>query len=423
MHDTDVKIEKAILAGVHIGSLDKLADTTDESMAELESLAQTAGLEVVAHVIQNRHSPDNATYFGEGKLDEVANAAKELDANIIIFDDELSPVQVRNISDALDVRVLDRTTLILDIFASRAQTKEGKIQVELAQLKYLLPRVTGMGKALSRLGAGIGTRGPGETKLETDRRHIRRRISSLNDEIKEIKRQRDLLRTRRKKDGHTVVALVGYTNAGKSSLLNLLTGADALAEDKLFATLDPTLRGLTLADNRQLMLVDTVGFIRKLPHHLIQAFKSTLEEATLADILIHVVDASNEEFHNHIAVVDTILAEIGAIGKPTIAAFNKVDLLEDSTAVPKAVSGAAATISISIKDGTGIDELVEILEDVAPGRKQIVNLLLPYHESKLLAWLHETQIVQSENYAEDGTEVSALVDAIAYEAIRNYVVR
>ena len=423
MHETDVKIEKAILAGVHIGSLDKLSDTTDESMAELESLAETAGLEVVAHVVQNRHAPDNGTYFGEGKLDEVAAAAKELGADIIIFDDELSPVQVRNISDTLDVRVLDRTTLILDIFASRAQTKEGKIQVELAQLKYLLPRITGMGKALSRLGAGIGTRGPGETKLETDRRHIRKRISSLNAEIKEIKRQRDLLRTRRKKDGHTVVALVGYTNAGKSSLLNLLTGADALAEDKLFATLDPTLRGLTLSDNRQLMLVDTVGFIRKLPHHLIQAFKSTLEEAALADILIHVVDVSNPEYHNHVEVVNMILAEIDAMGKPTIAAFNKVDLLEDNAAVPKSVSGAINTVAISIKDNMGIDKLVELLEDVAPGRKQHVTLLLPYHEGKLLAWLHETQIVESESYAEDGTEVSALVDAIAYDAIRNYVVR
>lgn len=422
MHYTDIKVEKAILAGVHTGSLDKLSDTTDESMAELEALAATAGVEVLAQVMQNRQTPHNATYFGEGKLEEVANAAKELGADVIIFDDELSPVQVRNISNALDLKVLDRTSLILDIFASRAATKEGKIQVELAQLKYLLPRISGMGKALSRLGAGIGTRGPGETKLETDRRHIRNRISALNSEIKEIKQHRDLLRARRKKDAQTVVALVGYTNAGKSSLLNLLTGADALAEDKLFATLDPTQRSLTLSDNRNLLLVDTVGFIRKLPHHLVKAFKSTLEEAALADILVHVIDASNQEYYNHIEIVDSILNDIGAVGKPTIAALNKTDLLDDQNSLPRAINGAHQTIPISIKSGFGIDALLTALEDIAPGRKKQVKLLLPYHESRLLANLHETQIVQSESYAEDGTEVTALVDAQTYDMIRKYLI-
>ena len=420
--DNDQKIEKAILAGVHTGSGDPLNDTTDQTMAELEELAGTAGVEVMASLVQNRPSADPATYLGEGKLEELRNAAEELGADVIIFDDELSPVQVRNISDALERKVIDRTALILDIFAARAITKEGKIQVELAQLRYLLPRLTGMGKALSRLGAGIGTRGPGETKLEADRRHIRRRISALEAELEEIQRHRDLLRARRKKDAVPVVALVGYTNAGKSTLLNLLTGADALAEDKLFATLDPTQRSLTLSDNRNVLLVDTVGFIRKLPTHLIKAFKSTLEEAALADILIHVIDASNEEYRQHVEVVSGILSEIGAVGKPTIAVFNKIDVLESGQLLPRDMDGADTCVEISAKTGQGIEQLKQVLEEVVPGRKQHVRACIPYSEGRLLATLHETQAVESETYTEEGTLVSVLVDAATYALLRNFLI-
>ena len=423
MYENEEKRERVILAGVHTGSLDVLLDTTEESIAELEELANTAGAEVVGVLIQNRPSPDNAAYLGEGKLEELKNAAAELHAETVIFDDELSPVQVRNITDATDLKVLDRTALILDIFAARAKTKEGKIQVELAQLKYMLPRLTGMGSALSRLGGGIGTRGPGETKLETDRRHIRRRIESLSDELAEIQKHRDLLRSRRKKDGQTVAAIVGYTNAGKSTLLNLLTDADVLAENKLFATLDPTQRNLTLSDNRELLMVDTVGFIRKLPHHLVKAFKSTLEEAALADVLIHVIDASNPEFRRHIEVVNMILTELKAVGKPTLAVLNKIDLCPEAEDLPTQVDGADKTVRISAKTEAGMEIFREALEDVVPGKKQKAVFLIPYSEGALLPLLHQDQMVLSEEYTENGTRIEALVDEICYAKLRNYVLR
>ena len=277
--ETQEKKERAVLVGVHTGNRNSLEDTTEESLAELARLADTAGAEVLTAILQNRTFIETSTYVGEGKVKEIKAVCESLGANLIIFDDELTGSQVRNLEDITGIKVIDRSTLILDIFAARALTKEGKIQVELAQLKYMLPRLVGVGSALSRLGGGIGTRGPGETKLETDRRHIKRRISYLEDELKDIKKHRELLRSRRKKEGIPVVALVGYTNAGKSSLLNALAHSDVLAEDKLFATLDPTVRSIELSDNRKVLLVDTVGFIRKLPHRLIEAFKSTLEEA------------------------------------------------------------------------------------------------------------------------------------------------
>ncbi len=422
MYENEVKIEKAILAGVHTDSGDMLTDTTQESLDELCELAKTAGVEVVGYLLQNRNTPDSATYIGEGKLCELANAVEELGADVVIFDDELSPVQVRNISDRLDIKVLDRTALILDIFAMRAATKEGKIQVELAQLRYMLPRLVGMGKALSRLGGGIGTRGPGETKLETDRRHIRRRIEFLSEELREVQKHRDLLRTRRKKDGKLVVALVGYTNAGKSTLLNLLTDAGVLAENKLFATLDPTQRSLMLSDNREILLVDTVGFIRKLPHHLVKAFKSTLEEAVLADVLIHVIDVSNDEYDTHISVVNKILSELGAGGKPTVAVLNKIDLLEKKD-IPNSIESCTKTVPISAKDKIGIDELVSVIEDVVPGRKREVDIKLPYSEAKLVSLLHENQVVISEEYEQDGIMIRALIDATCYEKMRQYIVK
>lgn len=423
MYENEERRERVILAGVHTGSLDVLTDTTEESIAELEELAATAGAEVVGVLVQNRPSPDNAAYLGEGKLEELKNAAAELCAETVIFDDELSPVQVRNITDATDLKVLDRTALILDIFAARAKTKEGKIQVELAQLKYMLPRLTGMGSALSRLGGGIGTRGPGETKLETDRRHIRRRIDYLSAELGEIQKHRDLLRSRRKKDGQTVAAIVGYTNAGKSTLLNLLTEADVLAENKLFATLDPTQRNLTLSDNRELLMVDTVGFIRKLPHHLVKAFKSTLEEAALADVLIHVIDASNPEFRRHIQVVNMILGDLKATGKPTLAVLNKMDLCEDIEALPAQVDGADTTVCISAKTEAGMETFRTALEEIVPGKKQKAVFLIPYSEGALLPMLHTDQMVLSEEYTETGTRIEALVDEICYAKLRNYVLR
>ncbi len=422
MYENEEIIEKAILVGVHTGSSDILSDTTDESIAELEELAKTAGVCTVATLVQNRPSPDPGTYIGEGKLEELANAAAELGADVVIFDDELSPVQVRNISDYLDLKVIDRTALILDIFAMRAATKEGKIQVELAQLRYMLPRLTGLGRSLSRLGGGIGTRGPGETKLETDRRHIRRRIEYLTEELAEVQKHRDLLRSRRIKDGKTVVALVGYTNAGKSTLLNLLTDADVLAEDKLFATLDPTQRSLTLSDRREIMLVDTVGFIRKLPHHLVKAFKSTLEEAALADLLLHVIDVSNDEYMTHIEIVDKILGELGAGDKPTIAVLNKIDMAQDKI-IPNAIDSHVKTVCISAKEQTGIDTLMETVEDVLPGKKHEVQLCLPYSEARHISMLHESQMVLSEEYAPEGIMVKALIDAVCYDKLRKYVIR
>lgn len=423
MFENEEKAERAILCGVHTGSLDTLNDTTNQTIEELAELAKTAGAEVVGTLVQNRPSPDNALYLGEGKLDELKCAAAELEANVVIFDDELSPVQVKNISDYLDMKVLDRTTLILDIFADRAQTKEGKIQVELAQLRYMLPRLVGMGSALSRLGGGIGTRGPGETKLETDRRHIRRRIEALEGEIGEIEKHRELLRKRRKKDNQLTAALVGYTNAGKSTIMNLLTDANVYAENKLFATLDPTKRSLTLEDSRTIMLIDTVGFIRKLPHHLIKAFKSTLEEAAVSDVLIHVIDASNPEYLSHIKVAQEILEQIGAAEKPTVAVLNKADAVKDKTLIVKSVPGAAATVCMSAKTGIGTDDFLKALGDILPGKKQKCRFLVPYSDGGVIPQLHTDQVVISEEYTEAGTLIEALVDSVCYEKMRKYIKR
>lgn len=407
--------ERVIIAGLHTGSRDYINDTTDESMRELGELVDTAGGEVVGEMVQNRPIPDSGTYFGEGKLDELKEAVVALDATLVVFDDELSPVQLRNISEHIGVRVLDRSMLILDIFAMRARSGEGKLQVELAQLKYQLPRLRGMGIELSRTGGGIGTRGPGETKLESDRRHIRTRIAALEEEIREIKKHRSLLRGRREKDGVITAAIVGYTNAGKSTLLNRLTDAGVFAEDKLFATLDTTSRAITLEDNRKIVLIDTVGFIRKLPHYLIEAFKSTLEEAASADFLIHVIDVSSPEADNCIKVVKDVLTEIGAGGKPVINVYNKCDL--DGDYIP---AEDGCSVFISAKTGMGIDELINAIADTAPGKKKERTLLIPYSQGGVLNSLHSSEKVLSENYTADGTEVTVLIDDIVYNRLQEY---
>ena len=413
-------VERAILCGVHTGAIDTLSDTTEETIAELERLADTAGAETVGYMIQNKSQIEKATYIGEGKIEELKNACGELEANLVIFDDELSPIQIRNLEDRLNVRVIDRSMLILDIFARHAVTGEGKIQVELAQLKYLLPRLTGMGSKLSRLGGGVGTRGPGETKLETDRRHIHRRIDHLKDELLEVKKHRELLRNRRKKENRYIVAIVGYTNAGKSTILNKLTGADVLAQDKLFATLDPTIRGLTLSDKREIMLVDTVGFIRKLPHHLVEAFKSTLEEAVYADLLMIVADGADTEVDMHLEIVSRLLSDIGAHDKPKFVVFNKSDLIPDDKNL-SVLAGGAPFVEISAKNGTGIDKLLLMLEDLVPGKKKEVTLLIPYQMGHILSQIHSTQTVLCESYEEQGTRVTALLDAVSYSKHREYV--
>lgn len=421
MEENEKKVERVLLAGVHTGRLDILEDTTDESIKELEELAKTAGAEVVAQVVQNKPTLETATYMGEGKLEEIRMAIPELEVDCVIFDDELSPVQIRNITDMLGVKVIDRAMLILDIFAMRARSGEGKLQVELAQLKYRLPRLRGMGAQMSRTGGGIGTRGPGETKLESDRRHIHRRITALEEELKELEKHRNLLRARRQKDGVITAALVGYTNAGKSSLLNLLTDAGVLAENKLFATLDPTSRGFVLADNRQLLLVDTVGFIRKLPHHLVEAFKSTLEEAVVADLLIHVVDVSNPEYENQMRVVASVLKDIGASGKPQIAVFNKCDLLSDTDFVPTAVEAHDRCVCISAKKKLGIDRLVDAISETAPGKRKKIKVLIPYDKGALVSELHQNQKVLSEEYVAEGTLMELLVDQTVFCRLREFV--
>ena len=413
MNSGDEVRERVIIAGLHTGKSDYLSDTTDESMAELSELVDTAGGTVVGEMVQNRPYPESGTYFGEGKLNELKDAITSLDATLVVFDDELSPVQLRNINDILGVRVLDRSMLILDIFAMRAKSGEGKLQVELAQLKYQLPRLRGMGIELSRTGGGIGTRGPGETKLESDRRHIRTRIAALEEEIREIKKHRDLLRTRRHKDCVITAAIVGYTNAGKSTLLNRLTDAKVFAEDKLFATLDTTSRAIVLEDNRHVILIDTVGFIRKLPHHLVEAFKSTLEEASEADFLIHVIDAATPEAENRIEVVNKVLEEIGAGAKPTINVYNKCDLTTDFIPPQKG-------IYISAKTGQGINELLEAVSDIAPGKKREHTLLIPYTDGGVLNSLHSNEKVLSEEYTEKGVKVTVLIDDTAYGRLKNY---
>ncbi|MGN1119626.1 MAG: GTPase HflX [Oscillospiraceae bacterium] len=407
------KIEKtatrAILVCADTGECD-----CDASMDELSELAKTAGAEEIARVIQKRDAYESATVIGEGKLEEVKELCGSLGAELLIFDCELTASQIRNIEDETGVRVIDRTMLILDIFAGRAVSREGKLQVELAQLRYRLPRLMGIGASLSRLGGGIGTRGPGETQLETDRRHIRRRIDKLAAELKELEERRGYTRARRRKDSVQVGAIVGYTNAGKSTLLNLLTGAGVLAEDKLFATLDPTSRAIELPDGRSLLLVDTVGLIRRLPHHLVEAFKSTLEEAACADIIIHVCDASDPEAAEKAQVTLKTLAELGAAGIPVVTVLNKCDKLEENIPVDD------STVKISALKNEGIDRLLSVIAAKLPETAKRMKLLLPYAKAGLTAVIRENGKVFSEEYTESGIVVDALVDQMNVKQLSEY---
>ena len=415
------RVQKAIAGGGLVEVAEKvmlISTDSEESLDELASLAETAGAMVLTRVLQNRQRPDPATFIGSGKAEELALLCQTMEIDLAILDDELTGAQQRNLENTLGVRVIDRTALILDIFAQRAQSAEGKLQVELAQMKYRLPRLTGQGTVLSRLGGGIGTRGPGETQLEVDRRRIRRRIDDLEGQLRELKRARDLRRARREKAGQTTVALVGYTNAGKSTLLNALSGSDVLVEDKLFATLDPVMRHVELPENRSCLVVDTVGFIRKLPHQLVQAFRSTLEEALFADLLVVVSDLSSPNYAQQRATVFDVLNELGASDRPILEALNKADQARVTGMIEP-----ADAILISAKEGDGLDALkAEISRRIALLRHR-VELTVPYARGNVLSLIHEKGQVLSEDYAADGTRVTCLLDAALYQRVLNLLNR
>ena len=412
MIDTKETKERVILVGVSTSD----HDDTEKSLDELAELVATAGAEVVGRVIQNLDQVHAGTYVGKGKLDEIKDLIWEMEATGIICDDELSPIQLGNMEDALDTKVMDRTLIILDIFAGRASTNEGKIQVELAQLKYRQSRLTGLGKSLSRLGGGIGTRGPGEKKLEMDRRLIRDRIAQLNRELKDVKRHREVTREQRNRNKIPVVAIVGYTNAGKSTLLNTLTGAGVLEEDKLFATLDPTTRNLRLPSKQEVLLTDTVGFIRKLPHHLIEAFRSTLEEAKYADIILHVVDASNPQVDEQMHIVYETLMNLEVKNKPIITAFNKQDKVEGESILRD--FHADHIVRISAKHGDGLDKLQDTIEEVLRGQKVLIEKIYDYADAGKIQMIRKYGELLEEEYRENGIYAKGYVPAEIYEKVK-----
>lgn len=395
--------ERVILVGVCLPGQEDI----DASLEELSELAKTAGAVTVGKVVQSRDQVHPGTYVGKGKIDEIKSLLWELDATGIICDDELSPAQMKNLQDELDAKVMDRTLVILDIFAARASTSEGKIQVELAQLKYRQTRLAGFGTAMSRLGGGIGTRGPGEKKLEMDRRLIKKRIALLNRELKSVKQHREVTREKRAKSRIPVAAIVGYTNAGKSTLLNALTGADILAEDKLFATLDPTTRSLKLPSSQEILLTDTVGFIRKLPHHLVDAFKSTLEEAKYADFIIHVVDASNPQWDAQMHVVYMTLQDLGVVDKKILTVFNKCDRITGEEILQD--FRADKTLRISAKTGMGVDTLKEVFEDMLRDGKVLLKHTFPYEKAGEIQKIRKYGELLKEEYTPEGIYVEAYV--------------
>ena len=404
--------EKVILVGVSTDD----HDDTEKSLDELEELASTAGAVTVGRVVQNLSQIHPVTYVGKGKLDEIKDLLWETEATGIICDDELSPIQLGNMEDALNTNIMDRTLIILDIFANRASTNEGKIQVELAQLKYRQSRLVGLGKSLSRLGGGIGTRGPGEKKLEMDRRLIKGRIAQLNRELKDVKRHREVTREQRSRNQVAVIAIVGYTNAGKSTLLNTLTGADVLEEDKLFATLDPTTRNLKLPSKQEVLLTDTVGFIRKLPHHLIEAFKSTLEEAKYADIILHVVDASNPQMDEQMYIVYETLMNLEVKNKPVITAFNKQDKV-DGEAILRDFK-ADHVVNISAKTGEGLENLQNVIEEVLREQKILIEQLYPYADAGKIQLIRKYGELLEEEYREEGIFAKGYIPIEIYEKVK-----
>lgn len=411
LKSNEEKITSALLVSVDTGDYD-----AEASLEELFELVKSAGANPIMSVTQNLQKPETATFVGTGKLQEIAEICEQQEIDLLVFDSELSPTQIKNIEAATDVRVIDRTTLILDIFAQRARSKEGKLQVELVQLKYMLPRLTGKGIAMSRLGGGIGTRGPGETKLETDRRHIRRRMETLKDELAEVEKHRNMLRKRREKDGIITCAIVGYTNAGKSTLMNYLTDAGVLAQDKLFATLDPTSRALKLPSGVTVMMIDTVGLVRRLPHHLVEAFRSTLEEAAQSDIILNVCDASSDEARTHMKVTTDLLESLGCGDTPIITVLNKCDLIDNSTLA----QDFRACIKISAKNGTGIDNLLSAIDENLPVRIKRVKLLIPFANAGLTSEIRSKGTLISEDYLAEGVIIEAIVDEVLYSKVKNF---
>ncbi|HJF52833.1 MAG TPA: GTPase HflX [Butyricicoccus pullicaecorum] len=397
------KKERAVLVGLRCHSFGMDENADEETLAELAALVETAGAETVAMTLQTRPAPDARTFIGEGKAQEVKELAEANEADLIIFDNELSPSQMRVLEEMTDKTVLDRSALILDIFAQRARTGEGKLQVELAQYQYILPRLAGLGHAMSRLGGGIGTRGPGESKLESDRRHIRRRIDKLREDLEQVRQVRAVQRRQRKKTELPLVAIVGYTNAGKSTLLNLLTDAGIEANDRLFDTLDPTTRKKRISDTQEILLSDTVGFIRKLPHHLVSAFKATLEELAYADLLLHVVDVSDPNWEIHAATVDKVIEQLGAQEIPRVMVYNKADKCDE---LPAARDG----VLFSAKTGEGTEALLAAIEKALGRGKHEMHLCIPYSDGAALDVLHREGQVKSIEYGEAGTIVTVIVD-------------
>lgn len=417
-----VMSERAILIGMEWGRNDSLW-TVDDSLEELKQLADTAGATVIKKFIQKRPKPDPAFFIGRGKVQELALYAQQENIDLCIFDDELSPAQQRNIESVMGIRILDRTALILDIFAQRARTNEGKLQVELAQLQYTLPRIMGKGLMLSRLGGGIGTRGPGETKLEVDRRRIRDRIAFIKDQIEKVKAVRSLHRSKRKKNNVFEVSLVGYTNAGKSTLLNTLTNSDIYAKDQLFATLDPTTRQLTLPNKQEIIITDTVGFIQRLPHQLIAAFRSTLEVVTEADLLVHVIDVSHELYKEQAAAVHEVLKEIGAETKPVITVYNKIDKLPPDSKLADRLALEEDTVCISAAKKLNLETLQQMIESHLKSKALEVTLCIPYAETAKAAQLHETANVLEQEYTENGAVMKVILPVEDLEAYNEYILK
>ncbi|CAH2212574.1 GTPase HflX [Tepidibacter aestuarii] len=425
----DKKNEKALLVGLNITNVFKKEDDIDiyDSMDELEELAKAAGAEVIEKIIQNKESRDVALYIGKGKLEEIKNYCESLDVNVVIFNDELSGAQMRNLEELLNVKVIDRTTLILDIFAQRALSKEGKLQVELAQLKYRLPRLSGFGKEMSKTGAGIGTRGPGEQKIEVDKRHILNKISDIKKELKEVKKNRETQRSQRLKNSIPIVALVGYTNAGKSTLTNEIMKThkdyemekEVFSKDMLFATLDVTLRRAALSNKKEFLVVDTVGFVSKLPHDLVDAFKATLEEVRYADLIIHVVDASNDSYDIQMNTTLDVLKELKALDKPVITVFNKVDKLGYDVDAKKDED----VLFISCKTGYNMDKLLEKIKEKIMGNLHDVSLLIPYNKGEVFNSIKNKNSVDDFEYKEDGIFVAVTLDDIDYGKYKEYEIK